>query len=75
MKFTKDHLIWIIEAYAASKSPTTVLRDFLIKYRISGRNKNEYIRTDFARVFLHFNENGSVQGTQDSGKKFQNPQA
>ena len=75
MKFTEDQRIWIIEAYAASKSPTTVRRDFLIKYGISGRKKNEYTRTDFARVFLHFKENGSVQRTQGSGKKIQNPQA
>ena len=54
MKFTEDQQIWIIEAYAGSKSPTTVRRDFLIKYGINGRKKNEYTRKDFARVFFAF---------------------
>ena len=75
MKFTEDQRIWIVEAYAASKSPASVRRAFLLKYGIRGRKKNDYRRADFTHIFSHFRETGAVQRKQGSGKKAQNPEA
>ena len=69
MKFSEDQRIWIIEQYAANRSPTVVMREFMRKYGVTGRKTKSYSAKDFQRVFIHFQQNGTVKRAPGSGRK------
>ena len=59
--FNDGQKIWMVQKYTADPSPTKVRRQFLKKFGIVVRKKNNFKPTKFSEVIKRFQNTGSVQ--------------
>ena len=60
---------WIIQQFAKTSSPSTVRREFILHFKISGRAAKSYQLIQFTRVFDHFNETGFINKKKTNENK------